>query len=76
VNASELENKIFYAIKFIVRPWAIPDQIVIDAAAAAMREIVRYQKSHHQGASMKEAHHQNDHERVCDPARQGIPGEA
>jgi len=58
MNASELESKIFYAIKFIVRAMAIPDQIVVDAADAATREVVRYQKSHQQGASLKEAHHQ------------------
>ena len=38
--------KIFYAIKFIVRPLAISDQVVIDAAEAATREIVRHQKGH------------------------------
>lgn len=41
---SDLELKIFFAIKFIVRPLAVPDQVVIDAAEAATREIVRHQK--------------------------------
>lgn len=76
MTPSQLESKLFYAVKFIVRSLAIPDQIAVEAAEAATREIVRYQKSSQQGASLKEAHHQNAHEETRSSIGEGISGEA
>jgi len=57
MRASEIETKIYYAIRFIVkreaRPTersfgqAIPDTVALSAAEVATREIVRYQKEQH-----------------------------
>jgi len=44
MTAAELEAKIYYAIRFIVKRQAIPDTIVMTAADAAAREISKYQK--------------------------------
>lgn len=44
MNVIDLQTKIYLAIKFIAQPLAIPRTIIYEAAEAATRVIVRYQK--------------------------------
>jgi hypothetical protein len=53
MTAGDIENKIYYAIKFIVKREAIPDTVALNAAEAATREVVRYQKEQHQSVDKK-----------------------
>lgn len=44
MTTTDLQTKIYLAIKFIAQPLAIPRTIIYEAAEAATRVIVRYQK--------------------------------
>lgn len=44
MKQSELEIRIYHAIKFIVKRDAIPDAVVVSATELAAREIVRHQR--------------------------------
>jgi hypothetical protein len=72
MKPSELESKIFFAIKFIVRSFGIPDQVAIEAAQAAAREIVRFQKMHDQETGPGKEHHENLDQRTTHPASEGF----
>ena len=57
MTAGEIETKIYYAIKFIVKREAIPDTVALSAAEVATKEIVRYQKEQHAEETDKRISH-------------------